>query len=185
MAAGTLEGFMLDHGLVTPQELGKARQMCSETGERLVTAIRRLGIASGSDLARVVAAFYRLPTVREGDWPKTSVLGDVLSPRYLREHKVMPLAADERSVLLAAADPGHTDAIGAIQLASGRAVEVRVAPAEDIDAAIDRLQPADDTPDAESLPAANGDDDDVEHLKDLALGAPVIRLVNQLLLDGL
>jgi general secretion pathway protein E len=184
MTAGTLEGFMLDHGLITPAELGKARQMCSETGDRLVTAIRRLGIVSGSDLARAVAAFYRLPTVREGDWPKTSVLGDVLSPRYLREHKVMPLAVDESSLQLAVADPGHTDAIGAIQLASGRAVEVRVAPAEDIDAAIDRLQPADDAPAAESLPAAEGDDD-VEHLKDLALGAPVIRLVNQLLLDGL
>ena len=61
---------------------------------------------------------------------------------------------------------------------------MRVAPAEDIDAALDRFQPAEEAAVAE-VPAAAESDDDVEHLKDLALGAPVVRLVNQLLLDGL
>jgi general secretion pathway protein E len=185
MTAGTLEGFLLDRGLLTTAELGKARQVCSETGESLVTTIRRLGIMSGMDLARVVASYYKLPTVHEVDWPKAAVLGDVLSPRYLREHKVLPLAVDERYLVLAAADPGHTDAINAIRLASGRDVEVRVAPAEDIDAAIDRFEPADEAPIAAVGAAAMEGDDDIEHLKDLALGAPVIRFVNQLLLDGL
>ena len=120
MVAGTLEGFLLDRGLVTPAELGKARQVGGETGERLVTTIRRLGILAGQDLARAVAAYYELPTVREDDWPKGAVLGDALSPRYLREHKVLPLAADERYLVLAVADPGHTEAIGAVRLATGR-----------------------------------------------------------------
>jgi general secretion pathway protein E len=184
MVAGTLEAFLLERGLVTPAELGKARQVCGETGERLVTTVRRLGLIAGQDLARAVAGYYQLPTVREGDWPKNAVLGDALSPRYLREHKVLPIAADESYLLLAVADPGHADAIGAIRLATGRTIEVQVAAAEDIDAAIDRFQPADTTPMAETPAGAEGDDD-VEHLKDLALGAPVIQFVNQLLLDGL
>jgi general secretion pathway protein E len=184
MTTGTLEGFMLDRGLITPTELGKARQVCGETGERLVTTLRRLGIMAGTDLASAVATYYELPTVSEGEWPKASVLGDVLSLRYLREHKVLPLLVDEERLLVAAADPGHADAISAIKLASGRAVEVRVAPAEDIDAALDRFQPAEEAAVADVAATAEGDDD-VEHLKDLALGAPVVRLVNQLLLDGL
>jgi general secretion pathway protein E len=184
MTTGTFEGFMLDRGLVTPAEIGKAREVCGETGERLITTVRRLGILSGTDLARAVATYYSLPTVREGDWPQTSILGDVLSPRYLREHKVLPLSVDERRLLLAAADPGHIEAINAIKLASGRDVELRVAPAEDIDAAIERLRPA-EGPQVAELPAAAEGDEDVEQLKDLALGAPVVRLVNQLLLDGL
>ena len=185
MTAGTLEGFMLDHGLITPGELGKARQMCAETGERLVTAMRRLGIMAGTELARAVAAYYGLPTVQDGDWPKAAILADVLSPRYLREHKVLPLALDEGRLLLAAADPGHADAIRAIRLAAGRPVEVRVAPAEDIDAAIDRFQP-EEAPAIAEAPGSDADGgDDIEHLRDLALGAPVIRFVNQLLLDGL
>jgi general secretion pathway protein E len=184
MTTATLEAYMLDRGLITSTELGKVEQMCGETGERLVTTIRRLGIMSGTELARTVAAYYGLPTVREDDWPKTSILGDTLSPRYLREHKVLPLSVDEERLLLAAADPGHTDAISAIRLACGRIIEVRVAAAEDIDAAIDRFQPAEEASVAE-VPTPGAGDDDVEHLKDLASGAPVVRFVNQLLLDGL
>jgi general secretion pathway protein E len=187
MTVGSLEGFLLDRGHLTSAELSKAQQVCAETGERLVGAVRRLGLMTGNDLARAIAAYYGLPTVGEQDWPKATILSDVLSPRYLREHKVLPLAVDEQRLVLAAADPGHTAAIDAIQLAAGRKVELRVAPAEDIDAAIDRLRPAEEAPGAAELPAAGGgeSDDDVEHLKDLALGAPVVRFVNQLLLDGL
>ena len=94
MAVGSLEGFMLDRGFLTSAELSKAQHVCTETGERLVTAVRRLGIVAGSDLARAVATYYALPTVGEQDWPKTTLLSDVLSPRYLREHKVLPLAVD-------------------------------------------------------------------------------------------
>jgi general secretion pathway protein E len=185
MTVGSLEGFMLDRGLLTSAELSKAQQVCTETGERLVTAVRRLGIVAGNDLARAIAAYYALPTVGEQDWPKTTLLSDVLSARYLREHKVLPLAVDGQRLVLAAADPGHTAAINAVQLAAGRSIELRVAPAEDIDAAIDRFRPPEEAQAAAELPSGGESDDDIEHLKDLALGAPVVRFVNQLLLDGL
>ena len=185
MTVGSLEGFMLDRGLLTSAELSKAQQVCTETGERLVTAVRRLGIVAGNDLARAIAAYYALPTVGEQDWPKTTLLSDVLSARYLREHKVLPLAVDGQRLVLAAADPGHTAAINAVQLAAGRSIELRVAPAEDIDAAIDRFRPPEEAQAAAELPSGGEADDDIEHLKDLALGAPVVRFVNQLLLDGL
>jgi len=133
----------------------------------------------------VVADYYRLPTVAEGEWPKSSVLAEVLSPRYLREQTVLPLAADERRLILATADPGHTAAIEAIRLAAGRAIELKVAPAEDIDAAIDRFRTAESAPALAEVAAGAEGDDDVEHLKDLALGAPVVQFVNQMLLDGL
>ena len=185
MSVGSFEGFMLDRGLLTSAELSKAQQVCTETGERLVTAVRRLGIVAGNDLARAIAAYYALPTVGEQDWPKTTLLSDVLSARYLREHKVLPLAVDGQRLVLAAADPGHTAAINAVQLAAGRSIELRVAPAEDIDAAIDRFRPPEEAQAAAELPSGGEADDDIEHLKDLALGAPVVRFVNQLLLDGL
>jgi general secretion pathway protein E len=185
MAAGSLEGFLIDRGTLTPGDLHKAHQICAESGKRLISAVRQLGVVSGGELARVVADYYRLPTVAEGDWPKASVLAEVLSPRYLREQNVLPLAADERRLILATADPGHTAAIEAIRLAAGRAIELKVAPAEDIDAAIDRFRTAEAAPALAEMAAGGEGDDDVEHLKDLALGAPVVQFVNQMLLDGL
>src|SRR5262249_45870567 len=140
MATGSLEGFLVDRGLLTSGDLEHASRICAETGERLLMAVRSLGIVSGGELARVIAGYYALPTVKESDWPKAPVLGDILSTRYLREQKVLPLAADERRLILAAADPGHREAIDAIRLAADRAIELKVASAEDIDAAIERFR---------------------------------------------
>jgi general secretion pathway protein E len=185
MPASSLDGFLVDRGLLTAGDLEQVQEACAETGERLLNAVRRLGIVSGGDLARVVADYYALPTVRDGDWPKTSVLAEVLSARYLREQKMLPLSANDEGVVLAAADPGDTVAIDAIRLAAGRNLELRVAAAEDIVAAIDRLKLVDEAP-SRTEGAAGGDgDEDIEHLKDLALGAPVVQFVNQLMLDGL
>jgi general secretion pathway protein E len=185
MPANSLDGLLIDRGLLTAGDLQKAREACAETGERLLNALRRLGIVSGGELARVVADYYALPTVREGDWPKTSVLAELLSPRYLREQKMLPLSANEQGLVLAAADPGDTAAIDAIRLAAGRSLELRVAAAEDIVAAIDRIKVADEAPARAEGVAGGESDEDIEHLKDLALGAPVVQFVNQLLLDGL
>jgi general secretion pathway protein E len=184
MATGSLEGFLVARGLLASSDLQKANQVCAESGSRLLAAVRNLGIISGGELARNVADYYALPTVQERDWPKALILGDVLSARYLREQKLLPLAVDDCRLVLAAADPGHTAAIDAIRLATDRAVELKVAPAEDIDAAIDRIRMAEEAPGVTDVVAGREDDTDVEHLKDLALGAPVVQFVNQLLLDG-
>lgn len=183
-----LEGFLIAGGYLSAADLGRARKASRETGEGLVAAIRSLGVVSGRDLARALSTYYDLPTVTEDEWPKSSILGDALSPRYLREHKLLPLVADEQRLVIAAADPGNAAAIDAIRLAAGRAIEVRVASADDIDAAIDRFKSAADADQkasgASASVAADGDDD-IEHLKDLALGAPVVQFVNQLLLNGM
>ena len=130
----SFEGFVIAGGYLSATEIGRARKASQETGSGLVAAIRNLGLMPGRDLARAVAAYYKLPTVTENEWPKASILGDALSPRYLREHKILPLVADDVRLVVAAADPGNTAAIEAIRLAVGRTIELRVAAADDIDA---------------------------------------------------
>jgi general secretion pathway protein E len=184
----TLEAFVVAGGYLSAAELDRVKKASLATGEPLVTAIRSLGVMPGRDVARMIAAYYKLPIVTEDEWPKAAILGDALSPRYLREHKLLPLLADERRLVVAAADPGNTAAVEAIRLAAGRAIELRVAAADDIDAAIDRFKSVEDAQQKSSggpVHAASDGDDDIEHLKDLALGAPVVQFVNQLLLNGM
>lgn len=184
----SFEGFVIAGGYLSATEIGRARKASQETGSGLVAAIRNLGLMPGRDLARAVAAYYKLPTVTENEWPKASILGDALSPRYLREHKILPLVADDVHLVVAAADPGNTAAIEAIRLAVGRTIELRVAAADDIDAATDRFKSAEDAQQVSSGRSENtvaDGDDDIEHLKDLALGAPVVQFVNQLLVSAM
>src|SRR5262249_60675987 len=125
MATGSLEGFLVDRGLLTSSDLQKANRICTETGDRLLAAVRRLGIISGVELAQVVADYYALPTVRESEWPETLILGEVLSARYLREQKLLPLAGDDRRAIPAAADPGDLTANDGLPPASHRAHEIK------------------------------------------------------------
>ena len=84
--------------------------------------------------------------------------------------------------MLALADPLDRFTADAIAAATGLKVRIEVAVPIELEAALDRLCPAEDT-------AAKGDaetgadplEEDTERLKDLASEAPVIRLVNQII----
>ncbi len=182
-----LAEYLARRSIVSPVDLERAERQALQTGGSLYDALRRLGILDGAALAKAVADCYGLPLAQDIEWPASLDFVGALSRPYLREQKALPVAleADGR-VVVAIADPGNAGAIAALQVATGRSLTLRVAPIEDIEAAIDRLTTEEVLPAGAEVGAASGDIvEDVEQLKDLALGTPVIMLVNQLLLDAL
>src|SRR5205823_4063821 len=107
---------------------------------------------------------------------------DGFSRRFLRESTIFPVRAPNGNYRLAVADPSDTAAIRAAEIVFGAPVEVAVASFEDITTVLDQRIEADD---AATDKAANGSsqqsDDDIESLRDLASGAPVVRALNDLL----
>jgi len=151
--------------------------------------LREAGLSS-AEAARQLAESLSLPLATADDFPEEAVLAEAVAVRYLRDVRAVPLAALDSAVTLAMADPGDEQAAHALALAFGLRLDLQVASTDDIDAALERLygpgksaleQIVDDIDD---LPGEGGADDDVQHLKDLALEAPVVRLVNQLLHDA-
>jgi general secretion pathway protein E len=103
------------------------------------------------------------------------------SRRFLREMVVLPYQAKDGTFRLALADPTDAAAIRAADIVLGGPVKIAVASFEDIATVLaERLGEDDVSPlDGEtSLPHA---DNDIESLRDLASGAPVVRAVNDLL----
>ena len=103
------------------------------------------------------------------------------SRRFLRETLVFPYQAADASFRLVVADPTDAAAIRAAEIVLGGPVDVEVASFEDIETVLaGRL--GDDDAEAPEHEAARGQgDDDIESLRDLASGAPVVRAVNDLL----
>ena len=137
---------------------------------------------SANDFADEVALFYGLPRLGLPQLVAARSVADRFSPRFLRETLVFPYDAGDRGYRLAVADPTDAAVIRAAEIVLGGAVEIDVASFEDIATVLSErggreAAVADDTSDATLARA----DDDIENLRDLASGAPVVRGVNDLL----
>lgn len=135
---------------------------------------------SGQEFAAEVAAFFSLPRIELAGLMAANSLVDKFSQRFLRESCVFPCAGEAGQVRLVLADPTDTAAIRAAEIVLGTAPQLAVASFEDIATVLTaRLEEA-SAREAASAPQTR-DEDDVESLRDLASGAPVVRAVNDLL----
>ena len=124
------------------------------------------------------------------DYPgEPVVLGD-LSLEFMKSARCVPLALTDRAIEVAMADPADTDTVRALKFAYGREVRVRRGKADDILDAIERLygagrqSPENIIEEAGREIAEGADQEDEGHLRDLASEAPIIRLVNRLIVDA-
>jgi general secretion pathway protein E len=107
---------------------------------------------------------------------------DGFSRRFLRESTIFPVRSPNGGYRLAVADPSDTAAIRAAEIVFGQPVEVAVASFEDITTVLDQRIEADGTTVEEGARGSSQQsDDDIESLRDLASGAPVVRALNDLL----
>ena len=138
---------------------------------------------SADDFADEVAHFYKLPRL---DLPQllaaTSQTGP-FSHRFLTEMTVFPchIAAGSGNTLVVA-DPSDAATIRAAEFTLGGPVTLAVASFEDIATALTRQLGEDVlTAPVDVASTLNQPNDDIDSLRDLASGAPVVRAVNDLL----
>ncbi len=187
-SAGLLGQILLEARLIAPDALEAALGRAARTGERLGEALVALGAATTDDVLRALATQRGLAFLPGDEIPSTLPVLDALSPKYMRQYAVCPVAVDGPSVTVATADPTDVVLLDDLRQALGARLTVCVAPGEAILAAIERTwggAPATALQQIVAGVAATGGEpeDDATHLRDLALEAPVVRLVN-LLLEG-
>jgi general secretion pathway protein E len=137
---------------------------------------------SADDFANEVAGYYQLQRLSLAQLLAVSPLVGRFSSRFLRETTIFPYQTTEGDVRLAVGDPSDLAGIRAAEIVLGGSIELDVASFEDISTVLNERLGGDesssaDTPQVE-LPHS---DDDIESLRDLASGAPVVRAVNDLL----
>jgi general secretion pathway protein E len=175
--------ILVERGRLDAESLLQAQRLQQdEPGTRLSELLLRLGVVTATDIAQALAAELKLPLMAAADYPEFPVLEEKVATRFLRETRTLPVAEDEMSVVVAMVDPNDAFAVEAFRVLTGRAVAVRVAARDDFEAAFERLYGSGKTAmgqiveDIESVEVQDFDGD-VQHLKDLASEAPVIRLV--------
>jgi general secretion pathway protein E len=175
--------LLVERQKLADADLQRARRVREGTGEGLDTLLVKLGLVSERDLAEALAAHLSLPLVRPGDYPEIPATNGGVSPRFLKESRVIPLFEDEQGLTVALANPTDEYVLAALRLATGKSILPRVGIPSELEAAFERLYGSGRSAmgqivDAIGLADNLTDEEQIQHLKDLASEAPVIRLVN-------
>jgi len=151
----------------------------SEVGQRQ-TKLWELANLSPNEFAEEAARFHGLDRVTLHEMMSAVPLVESFSPRFLRETLVFPYQSANGGAVLAVADPTDQSAQRAAQIVLGDSVAIKIATSEDLAVALDQRLDQHEVAVDDALPAQLREDD-IESLRDLASGAPVVRAVNDLI----
>ncbi|GGA26831.1 type II secretion system ATPase GspE [Dyella nitratireducens] len=177
--------LLVARGRLKDNDLARAKRLHEEAPEGTLTALlARLGLVSERDLAEAWAERLHAPLLAARDAPDMPPADLDVSIRFLKQQHVVPVRAGEDGIALIVADPADSYPLHAVQLASGKPVSLCIGIRSEIDDLIERYygqgRSAMGTI-VENLDGSSSEEEDVEHLRDLASEAPVIRLVNLIL----
>jgi general secretion pathway protein E len=136
---------------------------------------------SASEFAEEAARFYDLERVTLQDMLSATPAVEPFSQRFLREMTVFPYRSADAGAVLAVADPTENAAQRAAEIVLGADVAIKVASFEDITVALNQRLGGEDIEADGGRETFQPREDDIESLRDLASGAPVVRAVNDLL----
>src|SRR5580692_3506400 len=153
-----------------------------QPGTPAVKALRELWESTdlpAAEFADEVARFFKLQRIGLPDLLASQAQVEGFSRRFLRESMVFPFRSKAGTVKLAVADPMDTAAIRAAEIVFGETIELVIASFEDITTILERLDGG-GSAEAEASERPHSDDD-IDSLRDLASGAPVVRAFNDLI----
>jgi general secretion pathway protein E len=174
--------FLLEHSRLKAPDLRRAQTYQEQHGGDLVTLLVRLGLVSERDVAEAESGLLNLPLLRTADLPdEVPDLPDV-SLRFLKQNLILPIAESNGDLTVLMANPRDDFARRALAMASGKTIIAQVGIASEIENGIEKLLGGGRSAMGQIVESLGteeqGDIEDVEHLRDLASEAPVIRLVN-------
>jgi general secretion pathway protein E len=136
---------------------------------------------STNEFADEVARFYKYERATLQEMLSAAPLVASFSQRFLRETLVYPYQGAGQKVALAIADPTDLAAKRAAEIVLGPKIEIKVASVDDLTSVLDQRLAGDSVEARDPDNVQQLREDDIESLRDLASGAPVVRAVNDLL----
>ncbi|PPD50610.1 MAG: type II secretion system protein GspE [Methylobacter sp.] len=182
MAYESLLHALQTKGKLSASELKKVERVKkSSMGDSLPQLLVKLGLCSEADVADAFVESGQFEKIVPDQYPMEMQLPDSVSLRFLKQFHVIGLHQDEHDVTVTMMDPEDQFVIDALKLATGKNIHVKVGLLSEIDTALE-VQYGEGRSQmdkiVDGLTMEDIGEEDLEHLKDLASEAPVIRMVN-------
>ncbi len=168
--------ILVERGHISLEEVDRALELQRERGDKIGKILVDLGYIAAREVLSALSEQLATPLVQLEGPPPVSTETEKLSPRFLRQFRCMPYSIEDHTVTLAMADPLDFETILAVGNYTGLTVKPVLASEQEILDSIDKFYEA--TKQEIDGEWGDGGAEDLEHLRDMASEAPVIRLVN-------
>ncbi len=183
-----LEDRLVELGKLDKAGLQRAKRAMDASPEPLQRLLPKLGLVSERAMAEGLADYLGFGLAETKDYPEESVVDSDWSVNFLRSAQVVPLMESESVLSVAMADPLDQDTIEALKLRAQKTVDIKVGVPAEVEAALERHFGRSDAVADMADAFGDGQDPDgtgdIERLRDLASEAPVVRIVNRLIMDA-
>ncbi len=174
--------MLIDRRLLSPEDLEKALEIQKERNEKIGKILVDLGFVAMRDVMDALSDQLQVPLISIDSPPPVTPETEGLSPRFLRQFRCMPVAMRDSTLTLAMADPLDFETIATVRSVTGLKVDRALVAEQEVLDAVDKYYGERPEEAAAELETADGAlSEDLEHLRDMASEAPVIRLVNAMI----
>ncbi len=192
--SGRLGELLVRENLISLQQLQKAQEEQRKTGGRIGSLLVKQGAIAEGDLTNFLSKQYGVPAISLKDFEIDADVIKLVPKAVAEKHQVVPVNRAGSSLIIAMSDPSNIFAIDDIKFLTGYNVEVVVASEQAIREAIERYY-SEKGPSYDELMQGFDDSEvalieaeseaDIVDLEKSAEEAPVVKLVNLILLDAI
>ena len=188
--------LLVKENLITPLQLKNAVTSQRSSGGRLGHELTKLGYIEENELISFLSKQYSVPSINLADFDIDQDVLKVLPKEVVTRHQVIPVNRTGNTLIVAMADPSNIYAVDDIKFITGLKIDVVVASEQAISEAIEKYYTASVSFDEVMIDFVEEDEDfefeeDMEEdinvldLQKSAGDAPVVKLVNLILLDAI
>ncbi len=192
--AEQLGELLVRENLISLSQLKQAQDSQRKTGDRLAYTLTKMGMVGERDLTKFLSKHYGVPSINLDDYHIDDEIIQLIPKELAYQHQVVPINRLGSSLVVAMSDPSNLHAIDDIKFHTNYKIEVVVAAEESIRRCIEHYyNPQDnqyeqilDDIDAEEVEVAESEsEEDIVDLERSSEDAPVVRLVNLILVDAI
>ncbi len=191
--AGRLGELLVRENVISAGQLRKAQEEQRKGGGRLGSSLVKLGMIEESELTSFLSKQYGVPAINLADFEIDKEVINLVPREVAEKHNLIPFNRSGSTISVAMSDPSNIFALDDIKFITGYNVEVMVASEQAIKDSIERYygeqvtyeEVMEDFDEDEIDYGEEEEDVDVVDLEKSSEEAPVVRLVNLILIDAI
>jgi general secretion pathway protein E len=190
-----VERILLRHKKIDPKTMEEVKASHLQNGSYLGKTLTDHGYLHVQTLLETLSEELRLPYLKLSDYPKDQlpVEGLNISKTYLKGKVLFPLGLDNGTLTLAAFDPFDLATFENLKISLGKNINLVLSSEQDILEAVETHYGAGGSTmgrmvgniQEDEFQSADADLEDMEHIRDMASEAPVIKLVNHIIAQAI